>query len=215
MENKGKNMETKIDLDKLNEQDWGKYRKMRKIAQREKISWASVGYSVLIFAVFGIIIGFLIFQPAISLHQIGNLANDAFNQFNASVHSSNITSITSLNSNPTIILSNVTINKTITVLASNPKALSAFTVAAFLSANIIAIVLTVVVGMILLIYFIVMFFSADSIGLPHMYRQLQRRRDRIEERNTNLRAYGFSPQEIAWYHAVRSELIKLELEYQM
>lgn len=35
------------------------------------------------------------------------------------------------------------------------------------------------------------------------------------QRDENLKAYGYTKQEIAWYHKVRSELIKLELEYQM
>ena len=49
--------------------------------------------------------------------------------------------------------------------------------------------------------------------LPRRFKGLQRRISYVQKREEKLKKYGFTKREITWYHAVRSELIKLGLEY--
>lgn len=206
---------TKIDLERMNEQDWERYRKMRKVAQRRKTSWESVVFSCMILIALGAIVFLLIYQPLQGLGKLTLLANYTLNQFNASVHSSNIIPISHSISTTSVTLSNAIINKTITVIASNPKASSAFAVATYLSLQMLALLLIVVMGSLLFIYFLAVISQDSAIELPRTYRTLCRYRSRIKERDENLRKYGFTENEIAWYHAVRAELIKQTVEYNM
>ena len=201
----------RINLDKISELEWEKYGKMRKVAQRRKIRAEHVFGGALIASAFVFLIWFM-FHPIMAMNHVGLAANYTFNQFNASVHGSN-TIVTMSLLHPGN-LSNTTINRTITVLASNPKALSAFTVMVFLDVGIFALLIVAVMGLFLFIDLIIAVFQ-DQRELPYTYRTLQKFRFRIAERDANLKAFGFTPQEIAWYHAVRSELIKLEMDYVM
>lgn len=206
---------TKIDLERMNEQDWEKYRKMRKVAQRRKTNWESVVFSCMILIALGAVVFLLIYQPAQSLGKLTLLANYTLNQFNASVHSSNIISTLYAGHISPVTLSNATINKTITVIASNPKASSAFAVATYLSLQMLALLFVAVLGSLLFIYLLAVISQGSAIELPRTYRSLCRYKSRIKERDENLRKYGFTENEIAWYHAVRAELIKQTVEYNM
>ena len=210
MENKGKNMETKIDLDKLNEQDWGKYRKMRKVASRQKTNAETVVAIVVGIFLFALAVG-IIYISASALGHANALANYSSNQTIAVLHNLNI----SFNGTNYTHWTNATLSTLISAIKNNPKALSAFAVNTYttMQSYFYLSMFLIVLFFVLLVTIFLTF--TDSPKIPKTYRYFKKNLNRIAERDENLRAYGYTEQEIAWYHAVRSELIKLELEYQM
>ena len=152
---------TKVDLKKLNEQDWEKYRKMRKVASRQKLNAEIVAALVIGIFLVALVVGF-IYISASALNHANALANYSNNQTVAVLHNLNI---------PIILL--------------------------------------------FALFYTIFFTSMTSSGIPRTYKYFRKELNRLAERDENLRAYGYTEQEIAWYHAIRSELIKLELEYQM
>lgn len=203
-------MEAKINLEKLNEKDWEKYRKMDKVARRTKGISAD---TVVLIGLTLIIIVFLVIIEGKTVPEIAhlnNMANYSFNQLTTSIHSSQIgfTNNNTLSS----LLSNSSVSRLITVLSSNPKALSAFIIYLFLEGGIFALG----GGFVIVIMFILMYFNMLStptpIKLPHTYKQLQMCKNIIKESNSNLTTFGFTREEINWYYMVRSELIKLKID---
>ena len=67
----------------------------------------------------------------------------------------------------------------------------------------------------IVVFYILFITNTNSSEVPRIYKYFKRRLNRLAERDENLRQYGFMEHEIAWYHAVRSELIKLEMDYVM
>ena len=215
METKGKNMKPKTDLDKLNEQDWEKYEKMRKVAVRHspilKIAYYSLATALIL----------LIFYATLHSVTFENLlahgANYSLNQFNISVHSQ--VSLM-LNYNNTKGINNSTANSLIVTLEKSPATSAAFAVLNFFNSallfNTLLILLSAIVTFALYWFFFFWFPTlSDTLELPRTFKRLKYLRLQIQKRDENLKAYGYTEQEIAWYHAIRSELIKLELEYQM
>ena len=211
MENKGKNIETKIDLDKLNEQDWGKYRNMRKVAFRTKTigNTALAGLALAVILIGLIVGGLLIFLAAAGHANV--LAYYSNNQTVALLHNSN----TSFNNSNYTHWTNATLSTLISAMKNNPKALSAFAVNTYTTMqSYYYLNMFLIVAVFILI--ITVFFSIPYLwSIPRTYKYFRKELNRLAERDENLRVYGYTEHEIAWYHAVRSELIKLELEYQM
>ena len=118
---------TKVDLKKLKEQDWEKYKKMRKVAERRKIT--SRYFATLILAVvIGLGIGGgLILAFISSAGNTGGLANYASNQTVAVLHNLNI----SFNNTNYIHWTNATLSTLISTMKTNPKALSTFAVSTY------------------------------------------------------------------------------------
>ena len=202
---------TKVDLKKLNEQDWEKYKKMRKVAARRKITGRYLATLILAVVIgVGIAVGLI---GALNLMG-GNtavLANYASNQTFAVLHNLNI----SFNGTDYIHWTNATLSTLISTMKNNPKALSTFAVNTYATMQSDFFLFTVLFVVILIVGYLMFFSGSSEWYIPQYYKNFKIRLDRLAERDENLRAYGYTAQEIAWYHAVRAELIKLELEYEM
>ena len=201
---------TKVDLKKLKEQDWEKYKKMRKVAERRKITSRYFATLILAAAVFYAIGGGLILAFISSAGNTGGLANYASNQTVAVLHNLNI----SFNNTNYIHWTNATLSTLISTMKSNPKALSTFAVSTYATMH-SYLYLSMFLIVLLVVFYTLSPTNTNSIGISRTYKCFKRELNRLAERDENLRKYGFTESEIAWYHAVRSELIKLELEYQM
>ena len=206
-------METKIDLNKMNEQDWKKYSKMHKVAERRKITGRFLATLILAFVVaIGIVVGLIIaFSSAAG--NTGILANYASNQTITIMHNLNI----SFNSTNYIHWTNAMLSNLISTMKNNPKALSTFAVNTYATMQSYFFLFTFLYTLIIIIIFFLMLFGDSSeLHIPkYYYKSLKMRLTRLAERDENLKVYGYTGQEIAWYHAVRAELIKLELEYSL
>ena len=202
---------TKVDLKKLKEQDWEKYKKMRKVAERRKIT--SRYFATLILAVvIGLGIGGgLILAFISSAGNTGGLANYASNQTVAVLHNLNI----SFNNTNYIHWTNATLSTLISTMKTNPKALRTFAVSTYTTMQSYFYLSMFLIFALFLAFYVIFLVSLNSSEIPKTYKYFKRELNRLAERDENLRKYGFTESEIAWYHAVRSELIKLELEYEM
>ena len=201
---------TKIDLKKLNEQDWEKYKKMRKVASRQKITSGNIAVVAVVAILIGLMVGALfIFSSAV--HHATTLANYSNNQTVAVLHNLNI----SFNNTNYIHWTNATLSTLISTMKTNPKALSTFAVSTYATMQSYFILSMFLITVLLVVFYILFLTNTNSIGISRTYKYFKRELNRLAERDENLRKYGFTEPEIAWYHAVRSELIKLELEYGM
>lgn len=189
-----------INLAKINEQDWEKYRKMNKVASRPSTTEKVITIFYVIFAI-GILvaIAYNLLQTSNRQAMIANIANYSANQFYASSHSQLPLSI-----------NNNTANALIATLQKSPKASATFAVATFFF-------IVIIISAVFVITYFMLFAWIPSLGtepeLPRRFKGLQRRISYVQKREEKLKKYGFTKREIAWYHAVRSELIKLGLEY--
>ena len=200
---------TKVDLKKLNEQDWEKYRKMRKVASRQKLNAEIVAALVIGIFLVALVVGLYI--SASALNHANALANYASNQTFAVLHNLNI----SFNGTDYIHWTNATLSTLISTMKNNPKALSTFAVNTYATMQSYFFLFTFLFVVILIVGYLLFFSGTSDWYTPQYYKNFKIRLDRLAERDENLRTYGYTAQEIAWYHAIRSELIKLELEYQM
>ena len=202
---------TKVDLKKLKEQDWEKYKKMRKVAERRKITSRYLA-TLILAVVIGSAIGIgLILAFNSSAGNTASLANYASNQTVAVLHNLNI----SFNNTNYIHWTNATLSTLISTMKTNPKALSTFAVSTYATMQSYFILSMFLITVLLVVFYILFLTNTNSIGISRTYKYFKRELNRLAERDENLRKYGFTEPEIAWYHAVRSELIKLELEYGM
>ena len=205
---------SKIDLKDLKGQEWEKYRKMRKVATNNYETKEIIAF-LIIEAI--LVIGFIsiLLQVAPSVRQIEVVSNYSVNQFNATVHQSSLLPIFN-NINNSKGINNNTANTLTTVLQNNPKALATFATANFFYNAYFQISTLLIVGVFgfIVIYWILSSILSRNEGLelPTRFKFLRNRLARLQKRDERLREYGFTEKEIAWYHAVRSELIKLELE---
>ena len=201
---------TKVDLKKLNEQDWGKYKKMRKVASRRKIT-GSLLATLLLAVLIGVGTGGdLIIAFNSTAGNTAILANYAGNQTVAVLHNLNI----SFNGSDYLHWTNATLSTLISTMKNNPKALSTFAVNTYATMQSYSFLFAFLFTVVILVVVYLLFFSVPSLPISQDYKYFKRKLNRLAERYENLRAYGYTEQEIAWYRAVRSELIKLELEYQ-
>ena len=202
---------TKIDLKKLNESDWEKYRKMQKVASRKKITSGQIAGLLIALGLLAVFIGVGIGISTLAMGHANVLAYYSNNQTVALLHNLNI----SFNGTDYAHWTNATLSTLISAMKNNPKALSAFAVNTYTTMqSYFYLGMFLIVAVFILT--ITVFFSIPYLwSIPKTYKYFREKLDRLAERDENLKAFGFSSQEIAWYHAVRSELIKLELEYQM
>ena len=205
-----------INLAKINEQDWEKYRKMNKVASRpsttEKV--ITIFYAIVAIGIL-VAIAYNLLQTSNRQAMIANIANYSANQFYASSHSQLLLNVNY--SNPKGINNN-TANALIATLQKSPKASATFAVATFfLDVFFTNMFIVIIITVVLVITYSMLFEWIPSLGtepeLPRRFKGLQRRISYVQKREEKLKKYGFTKREIAWYHAVRSELIKLELEY--
>ena len=201
---------TKVDLKKLNEQDWEKYRKMRKVASRRKINAEIVAALVVGIFLVALVVGF-IYISASALNHADALANYSNNQTVAVLHNLN----TSFNGTDYLRWTNAMLSTLISSMKNNPKALSAFAVNTYTTMQSYFYLSIFLIILLFALFYTMFFTTITSSGIPRTYKYFRKGLNRLAERDENLRAYGYTEQEIAWYHAIRSELIKLELEYQM
>ena len=201
---------TKVDLKKLNEQDWEKYRKMRKVASRQKLNAEIVAALVIGIFLVALVVGF-IYISASALNHANALANYSNNQTVAVLHNLN----TSFNGTDYLRWTNATLSTLISAMKNNPKALSAFAVNTYATVQSYFYLSIFLIILLFALFYTIFFTSMTSSGIPRTYKYFRKELNRLAERDENLKAYGYTEQEIAWYHAIRSELIKLELEYEM
>ena len=201
---------TKVDLKKLKEQDWEKYKKMRRVASRRKITSGNIAVVAVVAILIGLMVGALfIFSSAV--HHATTLANYSNNQTVAVLHNLNI----SFNRTTYAYWTNATLSTLISTMKSNPKVLSTFAVNTYTTMQSYFYLSMFLIFALFLTFYVIFLVSSNSSEIPRTYKYFKRELNRLAERDENLRKYGFTEPEIAWYHAVRSELIKLELEYGM
>ena len=203
-------METKIDLGKLTGLDWEKYKKMHRVAFRQKINTETVIVIILGIILLALTVG-IIYPFVSALNHANRLTNYSSNQTIVLLHNLN----TSFNITNYTHWTNATLTNLISAMRNNPKALSAFTVNTYttMQSYFYLCGFSIVA---LLILFCIMFFTYTNLsGIPVTYTYFRKKFNRLTERDGKLKAYGYTEQEIVWYHAVRAELIKLELDYYM
>ena len=201
---------TKVDLKKLNEQDWEKYRKMRKVAARRKMTGQHVAGLILAVIAIAAIVGVMYVFSSAATHAT-TLADYSNNQTVAILHNLNI----SFNRTNYANWTNTTLSTLISAMRNHPKALSAFAVNTYTTMQSYFYLSMFLILALFIVFYLVFVMSLGSSEIPTTYKYFRKELNRLAERDENLRAYGYAEQEIAWYHAIRSELIKLELEYEM
>ena len=208
----------KIDLKRLTEQDWERYRKMDKIASRRSVV-VDVFYWTSAFIII-IVMGYILIHASISQHPLNQLTNYSIQQFNVATQSQNLSQIYSIRQGTMMGINNNTVNSLITSIQENPRVAASFSVASFFLnddlayAMLFAFLAELFIG----VYWFLFIYipnSNNKIELPRNFKTLRRYIASLQKREANLREYGFAAEEIAWYYAVRSELIKLKLEYEM
>jgi hypothetical protein len=188
----------KIDLYKLKEEEWIKYKRMDKIATHETRMKAAIFSSVL----FGAMVLILIYATALSapnIHKAGIMLNSVATQLNSSFNAAGISNITIYNH--TTLMTNH--------LASNPHALAGLVMWIYAVGTFLATVAPLVFIAILIL--ILWLFLSASYFPPEIYsfRYLRKRLASLEHIRNILRAHGFSEQEIDYYYGVRNETRKL------
>ena len=211
-------METnkKIDLNTMNEQDWEKYNKMRKVASRKEVvaNIISIFFIVGIFLfIVGIFLGFINSSFPLIKHQ-SSLANYSTNQTNYLLHNLNISSI-----NNTANWNNSTLTTLILSMKNNPKLLSTFAVNTYTTTQnefyIILMIIILLIFLAICLKIIDIIGSGENFFLTKRYKFFKKQLKILAEKDANLKAYGFTEQEIVWYHTIRGEMIKLEIEYKL
>ncbi len=188
----------KIDLYKLKEEDWLKYKRMDKIARHETrmqsaiLSAAMLGAMILILAYVAVL-------SAPSIHKAGLMLNSLATQLNSTFKAGGIASV-SLYNHTALITNN---------LASNPHALASvvmwmYGIGMLLSAF-APLVFTAILILILWVFLSASYFPPEI----YSFKSLQRRLDALEHIRNTLKAHGFSEQEIDWYYEVKNETRKL------
>jgi hypothetical protein len=206
----------KIDLKNMNEQEWEKYRKMHKVASRPTSIISPIFYYALVIVLI-FVMGYYIVQISAVSISLLNMANYSANQFNASLPSS---IALMLNINNSKNLNNNTVNALMGILQKSPKASATLAGTNFFlelySIDIIFILFGAIGLIVVCLVFFVWIPNPDNkFKLPTRFCILKNTIYYVQKRDKKLREYGFTEQEIAWYHAVRSELIKLEIEYRL
>lgn len=206
----------KIDLKNMNEQEWEKYRKMHKVASRPTSIISPIFYYALVIVLI-FVMGYYIVQISAVSISLLNMANYSANQFNASLPSS---IALMLNINNSKNLNNNTVNALIGILQKSPKASATLAGTNFFLELYSIDIIFILFGAIGLIVVCLVFFvwipnTDNKFKLPTCFSTLKNTIYYVQKRDKKLREYGFTEQEIAWYHAVRSELIKLEIEYRL
>jgi hypothetical protein len=188
----------KIDLYKLKEEEWIKYKRMDKLATHET-RMKQIIAGVLLIGFLMAIVAYTAISATPSIHSAASLLHSATMQLNRSFNAAGIGNLTIYNN--TVQLTNH--------LAVNPNALASFVtwmyaVGMFLSAVAPLLIMA-------LLIFIIYFFFATSFSSPEIYsfKYLRRRLASLEHIRNTLRAHGFSEQEIDWYYEVKEETRKL------
>ncbi len=209
-------MEQKIDLEKFSEKDLEKYKKMRKVAKRGTARSTLGDFYLLLAFVFLAATIIAVNHQTAAMKNIHTLADYTAILYNKTLTSMNIT--TNLNRT-----TNATINLLITKIASNPKALA--TIAVTDQVTQVYGFLTMVDVILMLAGAAVIFtlFSiADSFNLIVSYIPFNptvsyvhfKRAIRIKNiMRENLEKHGYTQEEISWFFAVRSALIRLRYGY--
>jgi predicted PurR-regulated permease PerM len=204
-------MEQKIDLNKLEEKDWIKYRRMKKIANNENAIKSIINILPFVL-IFGVVISLvLISQPQIShlntlLNYITNQTGNALhNQFNLSTN----TTTYNLTILPNLLQNKSTTSKLISISSSNSIVLGQLTVMTLIDVQDISVALFTVVMIFMLLWaYGMLAFGYDAPSSPpSSFKSLKRRLSRKQNKDDNLRAHGFSEREISWYYAVRLALV--------
>jgi hypothetical protein len=188
----------KIDLYKLKEEEWLKYKRMDKIATHE-IRMQSAILSLL---VLGAMILILIYAEGLSapnIHKAGLMLNSLATQLNSTFKAGGIASV-SLYNHTALITNN---------LASNPHALASvvmwiYGIGMFFAA-VAPLVFTAILILILWLFLSASYFPSEI----YSFKSLKRRLASLEHIRNTLKAHGFSEQEIDWYYEVRNETRKL------
>ena len=191
----------KIDLYKLKEEEWIKYKRMDKIATHEtRMKQIILGALLTCFMLVLFLYAAIVAAPNISKAAL--LVHSAAAQLNSSFEAAGISNLT-IHNNTALIT---------THLASNPHALASlvmwmFAVGTFL---VTAAPLLVIAFLIFIIYMFVitMPFSTEI----YSFESLRRRLASLEHIRNILRAHGFSEQEIDWYYEVKNEIWKLRIK---
>ena len=188
----------KIDLYKLKEEEWLKYKRMDKIATHE-IRMQSAILSLL---VLGAMILILIYAEGLSapnIHKAGLMLNSLATQLNSTFKAGGIASV-SLYNHTALITNN---------LASNPHALASvvmwiYGIGMFFAA-VAPLVFTAILILILWLFLSASYFPSEI----YSFKSLKRRLASLEHIRNTLKAHGFSEQEIDWYYEVKNETRKL------
>ncbi len=191
----------KVDLYKLKEEDWIKYKRMDKIATHEtKIKQAIIGVLFVGFLIGIFAYGAILTTP--NIRATASLLNSATIQLNRSFTAAGIAHL-SIYNNSTQLTSH---------LSTNPHALASFVTWMFAVGMFLGAVaqLLIIAFLVRWIYILL----ATSYSSPEIYsfKSLRRRLHAVEHIRNTLKAHGFSEQEIDWYYEVKEETRKLLLK---
>lgn len=204
-----------VDLEKLNEQEWKKYREMDKVAHRTPTPLWEILVIGLIFILFiGGAFYVLIFRPMIGIAKTSEVANYTSQQLNNALNISNRSVLNGAFSYNTT-LANKTMENFIANLNTHPKALAPAIANAYMGISMLAgtIVLLILLGTFLFLAGIILFSSSDEFKIPKAYISFKLKLKRMKTREQNLKDYGYTTEEIIWYHEVREQLIRVEILY--
>ncbi len=190
--------EKKVDLNKLTEVQWLKYKRMEKIAHNATVEYVTWLAFVLILV--GLLIAFAI---------VSNQAtNEAMHSVNFTWNMTNHT-LAQLGVKHFNLSQNASLTQLSEVLSRNSTALSQYLLYAnakqnYNYANLVGVILFL--GLAGLILFYTVIFAMPDDTVPITYKGLKRYLERERHRYNKLRAAGYSEAEIEWYKAVRREL---------
>ncbi len=188
----------KIDLYKLKEEEWLKYKRMDKIATHETRMKQNI-IAVILMGLLITIVAYAAIAAEPGIHFAVSFLHSATIQLNSSFNAAGISHLTVYNH--TTQLTNH--------LASNPNALASLVI--WMYAMGIFLEVTAPLFVIILLFFVIYTFYATSFSPPEIYsfESLRRRLASLEHIRNILRAHGFSEQEIDWYYEVKNETRKL------
>ena len=191
----------KIDLYKLKEEDWLKYKRMDKIATHETRMKQGIA-GVLFIGFLVAIVAYAAIFATPSIHAAASLLHSATMQLNRSFNAAGIGNLTVYNHTTMITNS----------LSSNPHALASFVMWIYAVGMFLGAVAPLfIIALLIFIIFIIYSFPVTSFSSPEIYsfKYLRRRLESLEHIRNTLKAHGFSEQEIDWYYEVKNETRKL------
>jgi hypothetical protein len=191
----------KIDLYKLNEEEWIRYKRMDKIATHERKLKQGIAVAIITISLI-VILAYVAISATPNIHKAALFVNSASIQLNSSLKVAGIANLTLYN-NTALIINHLT---------SNPHALASFVMWMFAVGMFLGAVapLLATAFLIFILYLFIMNMNNNiSEAEIYSFKYLKRRLASLEHIRNILRAHSFTEQEIDWYYEVKNETRKL------
>lgn len=196
-------MATQIDVKKLTEADWEKYKHMQHI--RQNGNWR---HTMSIF--FGMV---LVSITAIAILGLLSSISNASTYYPTLNYTTKLlnTTITQLNVSNLVLTHNSSIVPLINSFSSHPQALATMVVYEYVLLNYAGKFLLVLVPIFLFIFVLWGLkygLRSDNPSVPSSFKTLKRWLNHISKGDNRLRAHKYTEQDIAWYHAVDKAIMQ-------